>query len=107
MGRGSGGGKRPEPDSAFVRIYTITLGVGVVAEQTNEFASLGTRRSSKNRRGRSKSTITKIAINGSRGDVLRCIIDDAGPDGEVTIHIDDKAAHLNAPSCQSASIGGW
>jgi len=42
-----------------------------------------------------------------RGDVLRCIIDDAGPDGEVTIHIDDKAAHLNAPSCQSASIGGW
>jgi hypothetical protein len=26
----------------------------------------------------------------ARGDVLRCIIDDAGPDREVTIHIDDQ-----------------
>ena len=25
-----------------------------------------------------------------RGDVLRCIIGDAGPTGEVTIHIDDQ-----------------
>jgi hypothetical protein len=29
-----------------------------------------------------------------RGDVLRCTIDDAGPDGEVTIHIDDKELSL-------------
>jgi hypothetical protein len=29
-----------------------------------------------------------------RGDVLRCIIDDAGPDGEVTICIDDKELSL-------------
>jgi hypothetical protein len=29
-----------------------------------------------------------------RGDVLRCAIDDAGPDGEVTIHIDDKELSL-------------
>jgi hypothetical protein len=28
------------------------------------------------------------------GDVLRCIIDDSGPDGEVTIHIDDKELSL-------------
>ena len=27
---------------------------------------------------------------GPRGDVLRCIIDVGGPEGEVTIHIDDK-----------------
>jgi hypothetical protein len=25
-----------------------------------------------------------------RGEVLRCIVDDGGPEGEVTIHIDDK-----------------
>ena len=29
-----------------------------------------------------------------RGDVLRCIIDDAGQNGEVTIHIDDKELSL-------------
>lgn len=29
-----------------------------------------------------------------RGDVLRCIIDDGGPDGEVTIHIDDRELSL-------------
>jgi hypothetical protein len=29
-----------------------------------------------------------------RGDVLRCIIDDAGPNGEVTIHIDDQELSL-------------
>ena len=29
-----------------------------------------------------------------RGDVLRCIIDDAGPDGEVTIQIEDKELSL-------------
>jgi hypothetical protein len=29
-----------------------------------------------------------------RADVLRCIIDDAGPDGEVTIHIDDEELSL-------------
>ena len=29
-----------------------------------------------------------------RGDVLRCIVDDGGPDGEVTIHIDDGELSL-------------
>jgi hypothetical protein len=29
-----------------------------------------------------------------RGDVLRCIIDDGGPDGEVIIHIDDQELSL-------------
>jgi hypothetical protein len=29
-----------------------------------------------------------------RGDVLRCIIDDAGQNGEVTIHIDDQELSL-------------
>ena len=29
-----------------------------------------------------------------RGEVLRCIVDDGGPDGEVTIHIDDKELSL-------------
>ena len=29
-----------------------------------------------------------------RGDALRCIIDDGGPDGEVTIHIDDQELSL-------------
>jgi hypothetical protein len=29
-----------------------------------------------------------------RNPVLRCIIDDADPDGEVTIHIDDKELPL-------------
>jgi hypothetical protein len=29
-----------------------------------------------------------------RGDVLRCIVDDGGPDGEVTIHIDDRELSL-------------
>ena len=30
-----------------------------------------------------------------RGDVLRCIIDDAGPNGEVTIHIGDQELSLS------------
>jgi hypothetical protein len=30
-----------------------------------------------------------------RGDVLRCIIDDGGPDGDVTIHIDSKELSLD------------
>ena len=29
-----------------------------------------------------------------RGDVLRCLIDDGGPNGEVTIHIDDQELSL-------------
>ncbi len=30
----------------------------------------------------------------ARGDVLRCIIDDSGPNGEVTIHIDEQELSL-------------
>jgi len=29
-----------------------------------------------------------------RGDVLRCVIDDGGPDGEVVIHVDDQQLSL-------------
>jgi hypothetical protein len=29
-----------------------------------------------------------------RGDVLRCVIDDGGPEGEVIVHIDDKELSL-------------
>jgi hypothetical protein len=29
-----------------------------------------------------------------RGDVLRCVIDDGGPNGEVTIHVDDQELSL-------------
>ena len=29
-----------------------------------------------------------------RGDVLRCVIEDGGPEGEVTIHIDDRELSL-------------
>lgn len=30
-----------------------------------------------------------------RGEMLRCIVDDGGPDGEVSIHIDDKELSLS------------
>ena len=42
-----------------------------------------------------------------RGDVLRCIIDDAGPDGEVTIHIDDKELSLREFGRLLIVHAGW
>ena len=42
-----------------------------------------------------------------RGDVLRCIIDDAGPNGEVTIHIDDQELSLAEFGRLLSVHGGW
>jgi hypothetical protein len=40
-------------------------------------------------------------------DVLRCIIDDAGPNGEVTIHIDDQALSLAEFGRLLSVPAGW
>ena len=42
-----------------------------------------------------------------RGDVLRCIIDDAGPEGEVTIHIDDQELSLREFDRLLRVHAGW
>jgi hypothetical protein len=42
-----------------------------------------------------------------RGDVLRCIIDDAGPNGEVTIHIDDQELSLREFGRLLSVHAGW
>ena len=42
-----------------------------------------------------------------RGDVLRCIIDDGGPEGEVTIHIDDKELSLAEFGLMLRVHAGW
>jgi hypothetical protein len=43
----------------------------------------------------------------SRGDVLRCIIDDGGPEGEVTIHIDDEELSLAEFGRMLRVHAGW
>jgi len=43
----------------------------------------------------------------ARGDVLRCIIDDAGPNGEVTIHIDDQELSLREFGRLLRVHAGW
>jgi hypothetical protein len=42
-----------------------------------------------------------------RGDVLRCIIDDGGPEGEVTIHIDDQELSLREFGRLLTVHAGW
>ncbi len=42
-----------------------------------------------------------------RGDVLRCIIDDGGPDGEVTIQIDKEELSLKAFGRLLRVHAGW
>ncbi|MGD0185244.1 MAG: hypothetical protein ABSC25_08330 [Roseiarcus sp.] len=42
-----------------------------------------------------------------RGDVLRCIIDDAGPEGEVTIQIDNKELSLEEFGRLLRVHAGW
>ena len=42
-----------------------------------------------------------------RGDVLRCVIDDGGPEGEVTIHIDDKELSLAEFGRMLTVHAGW
>ena len=41
------------------------------------------------------------------GDVLRCVIDDGGPDGEVTIHIDNKELSLDEFGRLLRVHAGW
>ena len=42
-----------------------------------------------------------------RGDVLRCIIEDGGPDGEATIHIDDHELSLEEFGRLLTTHAGW
>ncbi len=42
-----------------------------------------------------------------RGDVLRCILDDGGPDGEITILIDDKELSLREFGRLLLVHAGW
>jgi hypothetical protein len=42
-----------------------------------------------------------------RGDVLRCIIDDGGPSGEVTVHVDDQELSLAEFGRLLAVHAGW
>jgi hypothetical protein len=42
-----------------------------------------------------------------RGDVLRCIIDDGGPNGEVTIHLDDQELSLAEFGRLLSVHAGW
>ncbi len=42
-----------------------------------------------------------------RGDVLRCVIDDDGPDGAVTIHIDNEELSLDEFGRLLRSYAGW
>lgn len=42
-----------------------------------------------------------------RGDVLRCIIDDGGPGGEVTITIDDREFSLAEFGRMLSTYAGW
>jgi hypothetical protein len=43
----------------------------------------------------------------ARGEVLRCVIDDAGPNGEVTIHIDDQELSLPEFGRLLSVRAGW
>ena len=42
-----------------------------------------------------------------RGEVLRCIVDDGAPDGEVIIHIDDKELSLREFGRLLRVYAGW
>jgi len=42
-----------------------------------------------------------------RGGVLRCIVDDSGPDGEAVIHIDDHALSLSEFGRLLCTYSGW
>ena len=42
-----------------------------------------------------------------RGDLLRCHIDDGGPEGEVTVHIDDKELSLREFGRILSTHAGW
>jgi hypothetical protein len=42
-----------------------------------------------------------------RGGVLRCVIDDSGPDGEAIIHVDDRALSLPEFGRLLCTYAGW
>jgi hypothetical protein len=42
-----------------------------------------------------------------RGGVLRCVVDDSGPDGEAVIHIDDQVLSLSAFGRLLCTYSGW
>lgn len=42
-----------------------------------------------------------------RGGVLRCVVDDSGPDGEAVIHVDDEALSLAAFGRLLCTYAGW
>jgi hypothetical protein len=42
-----------------------------------------------------------------RGGVLRCVVDDSGPDGEAVIHIDDESLSLSAFGRLLCTYSGW
>lgn len=42
-----------------------------------------------------------------RGGVLRCVVDDSGPDGEAVIHIDDESLSLSAFGRLLSTYSGW
>jgi hypothetical protein len=42
-----------------------------------------------------------------RGAVLRCVVDDSGPDGEAVIHIDDHELSLSAFGRLICTYAGW
>ena len=42
-----------------------------------------------------------------RGDVLRCVIDDGGPDGEAIIYIDDRELSLREFGRLLTTYAGW
>lgn len=42
-----------------------------------------------------------------RGDVLRCLISDGGPDGEVTIYVDDRELSLTEFGRLLSAFAGW
>jgi hypothetical protein len=42
-----------------------------------------------------------------RGDLLRCLIEDGGDDGEVTVHIDDQELSLREFGRLLLTFAGW
>ncbi len=42
-----------------------------------------------------------------RGDLLRCFVEDGGPDGEVTVHIDDQELSLRDLGRLLGTYAGW
>ena len=42
-----------------------------------------------------------------RGDLLRCFIEDGGPDGEVAVHIDDQELSLREFGRLLGTYAGW